>query len=85
MYAFGNVVLTVNEGNRRVESAELNYDPNGDRIWSDSLTTLREAGTVSDGLGFESDLDFRRLVVGPGSIRNTGESGGPPGGQEPPG
>jgi LPS export ABC transporter protein LptC len=85
MFAQGNVVLTINEGNRRVESSELNYDPSGDRIWSDSLTVLREAGTVSEGLGFDSDLDFRRLNVGPGSIRNTGDPGGQPGGREPPG
>jgi LPS export ABC transporter protein LptC len=76
MMAQGNVVLTVAAGNRRVEGPELNYDPNGDRIWSDSLTTLYEEGAVSTGLGFESDLDFRNMVVGPGSIRRTGSGGG---------
>ncbi len=70
--AQGNVVLTVQAGNRRVESQELNYEPNGDRIWSDSLTTLYEEGIVSKGLGFSSDLDFRSMTVGPGSIRNVG-------------
>jgi LPS export ABC transporter protein LptC len=70
--AQGNVVLTVQEGNRRVESQELHYDPNGDRIWSDSLTVLHEEGIVSEGLGFTSDLNFRSMTVGPGSIRNVG-------------
>ena len=72
MVARGDVVLTIPEGNKRVETEELNYDPNGDRIWSDSLTVMREQGTVSEGMGFSSDLDFRRLQVGPGSIRSTG-------------
>ena len=63
---------------RRVESEELNYNPNGDRIWSDSATTMIEPGRISEGLGFESDLNFRRTVVGPGSIRNTGGGGGTP-------
>ncbi len=74
--AQGNVVLTVQAGNRRVESEELNYEPNGDRIWSDSLTILYEEGIVSEGLGFSSDLDFRQMRVGPGSIRNVGGVGG---------
>jgi len=77
MIARGNVVLTIPEGNKRVETQELNYDPSGDRIWSDSLTVMREAGTVTEGLGFSSDLDFRRLQVGPGSIRGTGRGRGP--------
>jgi len=75
MLAMGDVVLVITEGNKRVESQELNYDPNGDRIWSDSATTMVEPGRVSEGLGFESDLNFRRTVVGPGSIRNTGGGG----------
>lgn len=73
--AQGRVVLTVQEGNRRVESPELNYEPNGDRIWSDSLTIMYEEGVVSEGLGFTSDLDFRSMTVGPGSIRNIGGVG----------
>jgi LPS export ABC transporter protein LptC len=76
MVARGNVVLTIQEGNKEVETAELHYDPNGDRIWSDSLTVLREEGVVSTGLGFESDLEFRNTRVGPGSIRRTGSGGG---------
>jgi LPS export ABC transporter protein LptC len=72
LIARGDVVLTIPDGNRRIETEELNYDPSGDRIWSDSMTVMREAGTVSQGMGFESDLEFRSLRVGPGSIRSTG-------------
>jgi LPS export ABC transporter protein LptC len=75
MTAQGNVILQITEGNRRVESEELNYDPNGDRIWSDSLSTLYEAGVTSRGMGFTSDLEFRNLRVGAGSIIQRG--GGP--------
>jgi LPS export ABC transporter protein LptC len=75
MVAQGNVVLEITEGNKRVESAELHYDPNGDRIWSDSLTTLYEAGVTSRGMGFRSDLEFRNTRVGAGSIITGG--GGP--------
>jgi LPS export ABC transporter protein LptC len=76
MLAEGGVILVITEGNRRIESEQLNYDPSGDRIWSDSATTMIEPGRVTEGLGFESDLEFRRTVVGPGSIRNTGGGGG---------
>ncbi len=74
--AQGDVVLTIVDGNRRVESQELNYAPGGDRIWSDSFTVLHEQGSVLEGMGFSSDLDFRQLRVGPGSIRRTGPGGG---------
>lgn len=72
MSAFGEVVLVIPEGDRRVEGPELHYDPAGDRIWSDSLTTMREGAVVSQGLGFTSDLQFRQMRVGPGSIRGGG-------------
>ena len=78
LLATGGVILLITEGDKRVESEELNYDPNGDRIWSDSATTMVEPGRVTEGLGFESDLNFRRAEVGPGSIRNTGGGGGVP-------
>jgi LPS export ABC transporter protein LptC len=76
MVAQGNVILDITEGNKRVESAELHYDPNGDRIWSDSLTTMYEAGTTIRGIGFRSDLEFRQVRVGAGSIRSGGGGGG---------
>ena len=78
LLAQGNVVLVITGQDKRIESEELNYDPNGDRIWSDSATVMTESGRVTEGLTFQSDLDFRRTVVGPGSIRNTGGGGGAP-------
>ena len=38
MVARGDVVLIVHSDGRRIESPELHYDPNRDRIWSDSTT-----------------------------------------------
>lgn len=64
MVARGHVILTIQADGRRVESAELNYDPDRDRIWSDSATTLTYAdGRVTKGSSFESDLEFKNLTV----------------------
>jgi LPS export ABC transporter protein LptC len=86
LVARGNVILTIPEGDRRVESQELNYDPNGDKIWSDSASVMWEGTTVTRGESFESDLEFRRAVVLNGSITQTGEAPPPnPSGRVPPG
>ena len=63
MTARGNAVLTVRVDNRIIESAELHYDPNADRIWSDSTTVQRLDGTVSEGSSFESNLDFTNVLI----------------------
>jgi len=63
MVARGNAVLTVRPDNRIIESAELHYDPNEDRIWSDSATVQRYEGTVSEGSSFESNLDFTNVLI----------------------
>lgn len=64
MEARGNVVLVMNRGLQRVESAELYYDPGRDRIWSDSNSVFtREGGRVTRGTCFESDLDFENFTV----------------------
>jgi len=55
MVARGNVVLVTREGDKRIETEELHYDPRQDRIWSDVATTLTEGGTVIHGTGFTSD------------------------------
>ena len=75
MVARGNVVLIVLSDGRRIETAELNYNPGEDRIWSDSMTVMNDGGVVSRGMGFNSDLQFRQTRVGPGSIRGTGGGG----------
>ena len=64
MLARGNVVLIVASDGRRIETAELNYNPGEDRIWSDSATVQTLAnGTVTRGTAFQSDLDFRNVVI----------------------
>lgn len=64
MVARGNVVLTVHADGRRIESQELHYDPNRDRIWSDSATVQTlPGGRTTRGTAFESDLDFRNVRI----------------------
>lgn len=58
MIGRGDVVLTVHQGNRVVESPELYYDPDTQRIWSDSATVFREGNTVLRGTSFTSDVNF---------------------------
>jgi LPS export ABC transporter protein LptC len=64
MIARGDVVLLVHEDGSRIESAEIHYDPEIDRVWSDSATvrTLGD-GTVQSGSAFESDIDFTNVTV----------------------
>lgn len=64
MLARGNVILIVHADGRKIESAELNYDPNRDRIWSDSATVQTMAdGRVTRGTAFESDLEFKNMRI----------------------
>lgn len=63
MWARGDVVLLIHEDGRRVETEELHYDPNRDRIWSDTATVLIQDGERFEGSSFESDLDFTNVVV----------------------
>ena len=70
MTAWGDVLLIVHADGRRIESAELTYDPNQDRIWSDSATVMTMAdGSVTRGSAFESDMEFRNVRIS--SIRGT--------------
>mgnify|MGYP001817367657 CR=1 FL=1 len=71
MFAQGSVVLTVTQGGRIVESEELNYDPDSDRIWSDMPTVSREGNSVVEGTGFDSDTEFTNV-----RIRNARTRGG---------
>jgi LPS export ABC transporter protein LptC len=63
MIAWGNVVLVNQQTNRRIETEELHYDPQSDRIWSDVATTMTENGTVVHGTGFNSDTQFTKVHV----------------------
>lgn len=63
MISRGNAVLTLAEGNRRIESEELNYDLQADRVWSAKPTVMRENGREMRGESFESDTRFQNLTV----------------------
>jgi LPS export ABC transporter protein LptC len=62
--ARGNVVLLINADSSKIESEEINYDPDTDRVWSDSATvrTLKD-GSVTRGSSFVSDIEFKNVVV----------------------
>jgi LPS export ABC transporter protein LptC len=64
MVARGDVVLFVHADSSTIESQEIHYDPNIDKIWSDSATvqTMKD-GTVTSGSSFESDIAFQNIVV----------------------
>lgn len=63
MQARGDVVLTIPDQARRIESEQLHYDPNRDRIWSDTFTVMIHQGQRSTGEAFESDLDFTSVKI----------------------
>ena len=64
MVARGDVVLIVHADQSRLESQEIYYDPDLDRIWSDSATVQTlEDGTVTSGSSFESDMSFENVVI----------------------
>ena len=62
MEARGEVLLTIPDENMEIESSEMFYDPNRDRVWSNSFFISRQAGgRVSCGTAFESQLDFESI------------------------
>lgn len=74
MHARGNVVGIFPGENRRIESAELYYDPATQRIWSDSASTYANGGQVTRGTCFKSDLSFKNYSVC--NIRGSAAIGG---------
>jgi LPS export ABC transporter protein LptC len=68
LVARGNVVLIVPAEGRRLESGELHYDPELERIWSDSAFVMTLPGRAPfRGSAFESDLEFQNFrAIGPG-------------------
>ncbi len=64
MWAQGDVLLVVHADGRRIESAEMVYDPIEDEIWSDSATVQTLAnGRVTRGSSFRSDMEFRNVQI----------------------
>jgi LPS export ABC transporter protein LptC len=67
MVARENVVLVVPDQDRHVETEELHYDPEGNRIFSDSAFVMVHQGRTLRGSSFTSDLEFRNFrIIGPG-------------------
>jgi hypothetical protein len=47
-----------------LRSQEIHYDPNIDRIWSDSATTrILKNGSETRGSAFESDIEFTNVRI----------------------
>lgn len=63
--ARGNVLLNINgDGRQRqIETSELHYDIQGNRIWSDKPTVSREGSVVYRGNSFTSDAKFQNVQV----------------------
>jgi LPS export ABC transporter protein LptC len=64
MVARGEVELLVHSDSSIIRSPEIHYDPQTDRIWSDSATsrTMRD-GTSTRGSSFESDIEFTNIRI----------------------
>ena len=64
MVARGDVVLFVHTDSSTIESPEIYYEPDLDRIWSDStvVRTMKD-GSVQTGTAFESDMSFENVNI----------------------
>ncbi len=64
MVARGDVELLVHSDSSVIRSPEIHYDPESDRIWSDSATSRTMAdGTTTSGSSFESDIEFTNIRI----------------------
>ncbi len=61
--AYGDVVLIIPFQDRRLETQELQYDPDADELRSDSAVVITEGGRSYEGSSFTSDLEFRSFEV----------------------
>ena len=57
MVATGSVVVQ-EVGGDRIETEELHFDPNRDRVWSEVATTIHRQGSVLRGSGFTSNTQL---------------------------
>jgi lipopolysaccharide assembly outer membrane protein LptD (OstA) len=69
LLAEGNAVLLIQADGRRIESYELRYIPEDDRIRSDSSTVMYEVDRIMEGTSFTSDLNFENVVILNGRTR----------------
>lgn len=63
MVARGDVVVITVEGDRRIETEILHYDPARDRVWSDVRTTMLEDGTRLTGTSFTANSSFQNVQL----------------------
>lgn len=64
MVARGDVELFVHTDSSTLRSQEIYYDPETDRIWSDSATVRTLAnGSETRGSAFESDIEFTNVRI----------------------
>lgn len=64
MVARGDVELFIHADSSILQSQEIYYDPELDRVWSDSTTTrIMKDGTVTSGTAFESDMSFENVRI----------------------
>ena len=73
--ARGNAVLVVVEIDREIRSEEIHYDPERNRVWSDSATCSREGDKVVEGSGFSANLEFTLVEVTNPRSRAGGDCG----------
>lgn len=78
MRANGSAILFIPSQGRRIESEELYYDPQGNRMYSDSATFMYHEGRVLEGSGFTSDLAFENVTMLQFRTRPSGDAP-PPG------
>lgn len=57
MVATGDVVVQEIAGDR-IETEELHFDPNRDRVWSEVATVIHRQGSVLRGSGFTSNTQL---------------------------
>jgi LPS export ABC transporter protein LptC len=65
----GDVLLVTQEANRQIRTAEIHFQPQEDRIWSDSATVMIEGETTIDGSGFSATAGMKNLRVRDSQIR----------------
>lgn len=65
MIAYGEV--NVRSEDSRIETEELHYDPEENRIWSDKPTRIDQQGNVIRGRGVESDPGLEEIRITGGS------------------
>jgi LPS export ABC transporter protein LptC len=70
MVARGNVILVTTDGNRRILTEELHYDPRTKRIWSDVHTVIYEGDSRAEGQGFQADDQLSTVEIFQGTFEN---------------